>query len=98
MYTKTFELSPKDRIRIAVNNYTVEGEVISANFYDRDGWYVEINKDLSTERNRPLHLSASNYGYWKQGQDGGKIEKINSSQLIIALKLYDENGVDNEQA
>lgn len=76
-YVKEFDLIKGNRVRISLpDGYSAEGVVISAEFYDRDGWYIELDKDLSTEKNRPSYLRTSSYGYYKQGSDGGKVEKL----------------------
>jgi hypothetical protein len=48
----------------------IEGTVISwSDFGDDNGpnWYIEL---------RPTNIKGSNYLYWKQGIDGGTVEKI----------------------
>jgi len=79
MYTKTFDLIPGDRIRITIPGQDPwtkgwgEGIVITANFWDSEtGWYITLNKD-KVDPNSNWELG---YGYWKQGVDGGKVEKI----------------------
>lgn len=77
-FTKTISIKPGDEVKISLPaGYSVEGKVISAfHWGERDGWYIELNKYLNTERNRNLDLTQTSYGYWKQGRDGGTVEKL----------------------
>jgi len=47
-----------------------EGTVLSAKHYEDSGWLIELEKDKVSPG---WDLG---YGYWKQGQDGGTIEKL----------------------
>lgn len=80
-FKKEFELVPGDKIRITIPTASDpfpagwgEGSVISAKFYGEDeGWYIELDK---------YNVSPgwqTGYGYWKQGYDGGYVEKIGHS-------------------
>jgi hypothetical protein len=53
-----------------------EGVVLSAHNAQWDtnkppNWYIELEKDKVEGRNW-----TTGYGYWKQGQDGGTVEKL----------------------
>lgn len=78
MFVKTFDLKTDDKIRLTLpDGYQVAGKVISADHWgNRDGWYIEIRKDLLTEKNRASNFIQSDYGYWKEGCDGGRVEKL----------------------
>lgn len=70
-FTKDFELRPGDAIRLTVGNITYTGTVLTAHYYgERDGWYIEF-----THTSNPLFrpILKGQYGYWKQGQDGGTV-------------------------
>ncbi|HUV52284.1 MAG TPA: hypothetical protein VMW64_04330 [Dehalococcoidia bacterium] len=80
-FKKEFDLAKGDRVKITIPTASgsfpagwSEGTVISANFYgERDGWYIESDKDK-------VSLGwDTGYGYWKQGMDGGYVEKIGHS-------------------
>ena len=77
-FTKDFDLVPGDRLRITMPAQEpfpagwAEGIVLDAHFYgETDGWYIEFEKD-----NVSLGWQTG-YGYWKQGIDGGTVEKMN---------------------
>lgn len=79
MYTKTFDLIPGDRVRITMSRedpFTAgwaEGVILTAHFWGpEDGWFIEFTKDKIDPRSN-WELG---YGYWKQGVDGGKVEKL----------------------
>ena len=80
-FKKEFDLVPEDKIRITIPTASgsfpagwSEGRVISANFYgERDGWYIESDKYKVSPGWQ------TGYGYWKQGYDGGYVEKIGHS-------------------
>ena len=77
-FVKEFDLAKDERIRIEDRDgYSIEGTVLTANFWgENDGWYIELTKDLATEKNRPGRLSQTSYGYFKQSRDGGKVTKL----------------------
>lgn len=64
-FYKAFELAPGDRIAITTGGDRFVGVVLTAEHWGaRDGWFIEIDKDFG------------GYGYWKQGCDGGVVEKL----------------------
>lgn len=73
-----------DRVRITIPSRFVcgfyvgagscEGTVLTADNWKRDGednWYIELEKDKVSGAGWQL-----GYGYWKQAEDGGKVEKL----------------------
>lgn len=66
-----FTISKGDRITIAAQGIKVTGTVLNADWYDPEGWYIEMN-----EANVP-----GGYSYWKQRYDGGKIVAINGKDI-----------------
>lgn len=80
-FKKEFELIPGDKIRITIPTASGsfpagwgEGSVISAKFYgENEGWYIELDKHNVSPGWQ------TGYGYWKQGDDGGYVEKIGHS-------------------
>lgn len=83
-YTKDFDLYPGDRIRVTMPaQYPfpagwAEGKVIDAYFYGEDnGWYIEFEKDDVS------YGWQTGYGYWKQGVDGGTVEKLEQKTFVI---------------
>jgi len=77
VFIKEFELVPGDRVRLTMPASEpfpagcAEGVVLTAKHYgERDGWYIELNKDKVSPGWQ------SGYGYWKQGTDGGSVEKL----------------------
>ncbi len=77
-YTKEFNLLAGDRVLITsgpvypFSEGWAKGSVISAAFYETDGWYIEFDKDEVSPGWQ------TGYGYWKQGTDGGTVEKLSS--------------------
>lgn len=75
-FTKDFDLYPGDKVRITMPAQEpfpagwAKGYVINANFYNTDGWYIEFEKEVVSPGWQ------TGYGYWKQGQDGGTVEKL----------------------
>lgn len=66
------QVNKGDTITIKSQGIKVTGEVLSANDWGgTDGWYIEL-----TKANVP-----GGYSYWKQGQDGGKIIRINGEDI-----------------
>jgi hypothetical protein len=55
-----------DRIKITpYRGVAITGTVRTAvNYGGRDGWYIEMTRD------------GGGYLYWKQGPDGGTVEKV----------------------
>jgi len=80
-FKKEFDLVPEDKIRITIPTASgsfpagwSEGRVISAKFYgEDDGWYIELDNYKVSPGWQ------AGYGYWKQGYDGGYVEKIGHS-------------------
>lgn len=65
------EISVKDTVTIRGargSSGDVTGEVISADWYEETGWYIEL-------------IHAGGYGYWKQRDDGGQVIAVNGSVL-----------------
>ncbi len=59
------DIGKGDKVRIRSQGHTVTGTVKTAsNWGGRDGWYIE------------LHDENGRYHYWKQGPDGGTVEKL----------------------
>ena len=56
-------LEKGDRVKIELQDYAVEGIVLSANWYDDGGYYVEMKDDKD------------GYHYWKQIYEPGDIFK-----------------------
>ena len=78
-FPKTFDLQKGDKIRITVGHKVFEGIVISAAHWGiRDGWYIEFTHTTDRFLNRGNTVGA--YGYWKQGCDGGTVEKLSNSE------------------
>lgn len=64
-FEKKFDLKRGDKIVITMDGERFLGKVLTAEHYGaRDGWFIEIDKDRG------------GYGYWKQGSDGGTVEKL----------------------
>jgi hypothetical protein len=64
-FPKEFDLVAGDEIVIHSGGREYRGKVLTAYHYGvHDGWYIEINKNHG------------GYGYWKQGPDGGSVEKV----------------------
>lgn len=66
--------APGTKVRISVRGVAYEGEVISANNYadypretSEPNWYIEWKNPITGQ-----------FGYWKQGLDGGTCEFLNS--------------------
>ena len=82
MYEKNFLLDPNDWIRITFDGSGaqpagwVEGIVITANFYDDSGWYIEYEKENASPSWNIVYGNESGYSYYKQRYDGGIVEKI----------------------
>lgn len=73
-FTKDFELKPGDHIALYAQGLKFTGKVLTAHHYGkRDGWYIEFTHTSSPYFNRDI---AGHYGYWKQAQDGGRVEKL----------------------
>jgi hypothetical protein len=60
-------ISVNDNIVVAAQGLRIRGDVVSVNYYDEAGWYIEI-----TNANVP-----GGYSYWKQRDDGGHVIEIN---------------------
>jgi hypothetical protein len=63
-FTETVQVKKGDSITIQAQGYTFTGTVISADFYNETGYYIEFSTPTS-------------YHYWKQRYDGGKIVALN---------------------
>lgn len=62
-----------DKIEIAAQGIIVRGIVVSADWYDSAGWYIEVdNANVD-----------GGYSYWKQREDGGRITKVNDVKIEI---------------
>jgi hypothetical protein len=66
-FVKHFDLKNGDRVRINGREFNVKTAI---HYGKTDGWYIETFRDDGT------------YGYWKQGIDGGTIEKVNRPPWI----------------
>lgn len=84
MYVKKFDISPGDRVRVTMPAQEsfpagwAEGKVISATFYDEEGWYIEMDKD---------NVSPgwdTGYGYVRQLDDRADIELL-TSEVVAPL-------------
>lgn len=71
MYQAPHEIKKGDLIKIKAQGITVIGEVYSAEYYDPEGYYIEV-----TRANVP-----GGFSYWKQRYDGGKIVSINGKNI-----------------
>jgi hypothetical protein len=75
-----------DRVRITIPGHfnhgfyvgpgSCEGTVLSADNWNSggtkpDNWYIELEKDKASG-----YGWRTGYGYWKQGEDGGTVEKL----------------------
>jgi len=88
-FIKEFELVPGDRIRLTLPASEpfpagwAKGTVLTAKHYgERDGWFIELEKDeVSPGWQR-------GYGYWKQGVDGGTVEKLDKESSKIKTNYY----------
>ncbi len=75
---KTYErqierINKDDQVEIAAQGIIVRGTVLTAQWYgERDGWYIEMD-----HANVP-----GGYSYWKQGYDGGRINKVNGLTVL----------------
>lgn len=64
-------LNPGDRIAIHARGRRYTGIVQTAENWGRsDGWYIQFTHDAESAGNR------GEPGYWKQGCDGGIVEKV----------------------
>lgn len=66
------EIKKGDTVSIRARGITVTGTVLSANHWGDDGgWYIELD-----DANVP-----GGYSYYKQGQDGGNVVKVNGEKV-----------------
>lgn len=55
-----------DEVVIKFRGHKYKCIVITANYWGpEDGWYIEFT-----------YADNGEYGYWKQGQDGGQLEEV----------------------
>ena len=64
------KISEGDRISIMCSAWEYTGTVLSAYHYEREGWFIEIEKD------------GNGYGYWKQYIDTGFITELNGVSVL----------------
>ncbi len=81
-YSKDFNLLVDDRVRISMPAEEpfpagwAEGKIISAAFYEPDGWYIELDKDNVSPGWQ------TGYGYFKQNA-GATVEKLSSAAVPV---------------
>lgn len=87
-YVKEFNLLVGDRVRISMPAEEpfpagwAEGKVVSAAFYEGDGWYIEVDKDNVSPGWQ------TGYGYFKQNQ-GATVEKLSTAEVV--MPKYSDN-------
>ncbi len=88
MYVKKFDINPGNKVRITAPAQEpfpagwAEGVVISAVFYDEEGWYIEMNKD------RVSSGWQTGYGYFKQREDGVTVELLSDNGDMVVTPKY----------
>ena len=86
-FTKDFDLVKGDKIKVTAQGCEIFGTVLTAYFWGKkDGWYIEYMIDEQASF-RPSRFSG-NYGYWKQGCDGGTVEKITQEEKQNAFQGF----------
>lgn len=80
------------RVIIRAQGCVIHGTILSANNWgtrEKPNWYIEYTIDESRS-SRPRQYSG-NYGYWKQGVDGGTVEFVDETdRLKVGTRLRHE--------
>jgi len=66
MQNNNWAISKGDTVTIKAQGMTVKGDVLSAEHYGKDGWYIEL-----INANVP-----GGYSYYKQRYDGGNVVDV----------------------
>lgn len=88
------DIQKGDRVRITMPAQGpfpagwAEGAVLTAR-KDPEGWFIELSKDKVSPG---WELG---YGYWKQGNDGGTVEKLTCSIQGCQTVLHEEKDLDS---
>jgi len=85
MYSKDIYLEKGDKVRITIPSGDwpgwAIGTVITASWYEDAGWLIEFDK---TEVSPGWQLG---YGYYKQGDDGGTVEKLEHADMEGVIEV-----------